>query len=173
MWHVFIRTLLYSFYKTHRVAGCLMYTALSTVDIVLYKYYYYLSFSGKHRAHCNWWPQYTVVWLWHNYSYETRLSLDKQTAVTLSLFSFRLTMTAVICWSMKMRIVARIAGSIVAGITQTGMSNGFTIQPRVGNVGWRQWHDDDNDNIKQHHEQVSGLCITFFSLVIITTIAAK
>ena len=43
-------------------------------------------------------------------------------------------MTAVICWSMKMRIVARSAGMIAAGIVQPGFSKGLITQPRSGKL---------------------------------------
>ena len=54
---------------------------------------------------------------------------------TLSLFSCRLTMTAVICWSMKMRIVASIAGAIAAGIVHQALVKGLMTHPRPLQVG--------------------------------------
>lgn len=57
-------------------------------------------------------------------------------SLTLSLFSFRLTMTAVICWSMKIRMVTNRAGRMLAGYTHQGFfPNGATNQPRSGRVG--------------------------------------
>jgi len=51
--------------------------------------------------------------------------------LTLSLFSLRLTMTAVICWSMKIRIIASNAGGIAAnGVHHSFLPKGFTIHPR-------------------------------------------
>ena len=58
---------------------------------------------------------------------------------TLSLFSFLLTMTAVICWSMKSKMVASRAGKMDATHSQVGFFswNGDTNQPRVSwFVGW-------------------------------------
>ena len=55
---------------------------------------------------------------------------------TLSLFSFLFTMTAVICWSMKIKIVASRAGMMAAIGSHPGfLSIGFTIQPLLSLVG--------------------------------------
>lgn len=56
--------------------------------------------------------------------------------LTCSLYSLRLRMTAVICWSMKMRMVTRTAGTADTKQTHHGLApNGKTIQPRAGFVG--------------------------------------
>lgn len=58
---------------------------------------------------------------------------------TLSLLLLRLTITAVICWSMKIRIVARNAGGIAAKLSHhlSGLrAIGFMNQPRSGIVGF-------------------------------------
>ena len=48
---------------------------------------------------------------------------------TLSFNSFLLIMTAVICWSIKIKIVAIIAGSMASGISQSlFFSTGETTQ---------------------------------------------
>lgn len=61
-----------------------------------------------------------------------------QEEFTFSLFSFLLTMTALICWSMKMRMVTSRAGTKLARYTHHGFfPNGITIQPRSGRVGYR------------------------------------
>ena len=44
-------------------------------------------------------------------------------------------MTAVICWSMKMRMVARRAGAMAAGTVHHGLVNGSTNQPLPSHVG--------------------------------------
>jgi hypothetical protein len=38
---------------------------------------------------------------------------------------------------MKIKMVARSAGKMAAGITQAGFENGFTIQPRSSRVGYK------------------------------------
>lgn len=54
---------------------------------------------------------------------------------TLSLFSRRLTMTAVICWSIKMRITANKAGPIAAKDVHQGFPlKGGIIHPRFYHV---------------------------------------
>lgn len=56
--------------------------------------------------------------------------------LTCSLYSLRLRMTAVICWSMKMRMVTRTAGTADTRQTHHGLApKGKTIQPRAGFVG--------------------------------------
>ena len=57
--------------------------------------------------------------------------------LTFSLFSFRLTITAVICWSMKIRMTASRAGIIDAGITHHGFFSlsGLMNHSRLGRVG--------------------------------------
>lgn len=56
--------------------------------------------------------------------------------LTCSLYSLRLRMTAVICWSMKMRMVTRMAGTTDTRQTHHGLApKGKTIQPRAGFVG--------------------------------------
>ncbi|KAF3839018.1 hypothetical protein F7725_017735 [Dissostichus mawsoni] len=53
-----------------------------------------------------------------------------------SLFSFLLTMTAVICWSMKMRIVQSSAGTAAASSVHHGfVPRGEISQPRELDVG--------------------------------------
>lgn len=55
---------------------------------------------------------------------------------TFSLFSLRLTITAVICWSMNMRIVARSAGIGATTTDHTGLwLNGAINHDREGSVG--------------------------------------
>lgn len=55
---------------------------------------------------------------------------------TLSLCSFLLMMTAVICWSMKIKIVQSKAGIIAAMIVHHGFGpKGVTNQPRSSLVG--------------------------------------
>lgn len=62
--------------------------------------------------------------------------------LTFSLYSLRLRMTAVICWSMKMRMVTRTAGTAAARQTHQGLApKGRTIQPRLGFVGYRRQKD--------------------------------
>ena len=58
--------------------------------------------------------------------------------ITLSLFSFRLTITDVICWSKKIKMEARIAGITDARMIHQGFLwlMGLMIQPRSGLVGW-------------------------------------
>lgn len=59
---------------------------------------------------------------------------DLSSSLTFKLNSFRLMITAVICWSMKIKIVAIIAGTIAAGIVQIGfLSKNGINQPR----SWR------------------------------------
>lgn len=56
--------------------------------------------------------------------------------LTCSLYSLRLRMTAVICWSMKMRMVTRTAGTTDTRQTHHGLApKGKMIQPRTGFVG--------------------------------------
>src|SRR4029434_10081400 len=56
---------------------------------------------------------------------------------TLSLCSFLLTMTAVICWSMNSRMVTSSAGRLAARYTHQGVPpKGGTNQPRLGFVGY-------------------------------------
>lgn len=57
--------------------------------------------------------------------------------ITLSLFSFLLTITDVICWSRNTRIDAKIAGMADARIIHHGFFSliGLMIQPRSGLVG--------------------------------------
>ena len=58
-------------------------------------------------------------------------------SLTLSLYSARLRMTPVICWSMKMRIVNSRAGRAAATLSHQGLApKGDTSQPRPGSVGW-------------------------------------
>ena len=53
--------------------------------------------------------------------------------------SLRLTMTAVICWSMKMRMVANRAGMMAAAIAQFAFLKGSITQPRsAAFVGWQK-----------------------------------
>lgn len=58
--------------------------------------------------------------------------------ITLSLFSFRLTITDVICWSKKIKMEARIAGITDARMIHQGFLSlmGLMIHPRSGLVGW-------------------------------------
>lgn len=68
-----------------------------------------------------------LIWIWL-----------KKCCLTSSLCSLRLTITAVICWSMKMRIVQRRAGidatkAVHHGFRPIGLMN----QPRSSLVGWR------------------------------------
>lgn len=66
-----------------------------------------------------------------------RVSQQTRSRPTLSLCSLRLTMTAVICWSMKSRMVTSRAGTDAARYTHQGFPpNGGTNQPRFGLVGW-------------------------------------
>lgn len=56
---------------------------------------------------------------------------------TFSLCSLRLMMTAVICWSMKMRMVQRSAGMQVIMVVHHGLGpKGLISQPRSSLVGW-------------------------------------
>lgn len=58
--------------------------------------------------------------------------------LTSSLCSLRLMMTAVICWSMKMRMVQRRAGIEAARTVHHGLRPiGLISQPRSSLVGWR------------------------------------
>lgn len=62
---------------------------------------------------------------------------ETQSIPTLSLCSFLLTMTAVICWSMKMRIVTSSAGMAAARYTHHGFPpKGGINQPLSGLVGF-------------------------------------
>lgn len=62
----------------------------------------------------------------------------KKCCLTSSLCSLRLIMTAVICWSMKMRIVQRRAGIDAAKAVHHGFRPiGLMNQPRSSLVGWR------------------------------------
>lgn len=57
--------------------------------------------------------------------------------LTRSLYSARLRMTAVICWSMKMRIDSSRAGRAAATLSHQGLvPKGDTSQSRPGSVGW-------------------------------------
>lgn len=59
------------------------------------------------------------------------------TGLTRSLYSARLRMTPVICWSMKMRIDNSRAGRAAATLSHQGLApKGDTSQPRPGSVGW-------------------------------------
>lgn len=62
--------------------------------------------------------------------------------LTRSLYSARLRMTAVICWSMKMRIDSSRAGRAAATLSHQGLvPKGDTSQSRPGSVGWgRTFH---------------------------------
>ena len=54
----------------------------------------------------------------------------------MSLCSFLLTMTAVICWSMKIRMDPNRAGMMAITLLHTGFPlNGGITQPRDSNVG--------------------------------------
>ena len=76
-------------------------------------------------------PPSSLLTLW-----EEAVLLPPSTRLTLSLFSFRLTMTAVICWSMKIRMVTSRAGRMLARYTHHGFfPKGATNQPRSGRVG--------------------------------------
>lgn len=76
-------------------------------------------------------PPSSLLTLW-----EEAVPLPPSTRLTLSLFSFLLTMTAVICWSMKIRIVTSRAGRMLARYTHHGFfPKGATNQPRSGRVG--------------------------------------
>jgi len=62
--------------------------------------------------------------------------------ITLSLCSFLFTITAVICWSMKIRMVTNKAGMAAARYTHQGFPpNGATNQPRFGLVGLKKRED--------------------------------
>lgn len=57
--------------------------------------------------------------------------------LTRNLYSARLRMTPVICWSMKMRIDNSRAGRAAATLNHQGLApKGDTSQPRPGSVGW-------------------------------------
>lgn len=59
--------------------------------------------------------------------------------LTRSLYSARLRITAVICWSMKMRIDSSRAGRAAATLSHQGLvPKGDTSQPRPGSVGWKR-----------------------------------
>lgn len=62
--------------------------------------------------------------------------------LTRSLYSARLRMTAVICWSMKMRIDSSRAGRAAATLSHQGLvPKDDTSQSRPGSVGWgRTFH---------------------------------
>lgn len=56
--------------------------------------------------------------------------------LTFSLFSFLLMMTAVICWSMKMRMVQSSAGTAAASSVHHGFGpSGEISHPRFSDVG--------------------------------------
>lgn len=62
--------------------------------------------------------------------------LDTHAGLTLSLCSLRLMMTAVICWSIKMRMVQSRAGSAAMGNVHQGLlPSGSISHPRVLDVG--------------------------------------
>lgn len=65
------------------------------------------------------------------------MKIEKVKEITLSLFSFLLTITDVICWSRNTRIDAKIAGMADARIIHHGFFSliGLMIQPRSGLVG--------------------------------------
>lgn len=66
----------------------------------------------------------------------TALVLSLNCAPTFSLCSFLLTITAVICWSMNIRMVTSRAGSADARYTHQGFPpKGGTNQPLAGFVG--------------------------------------
>lgn len=78
---------------------------------------------------------------------------------TLSLFSFLLMMTAVICWSMKIRMTPRSAGKMPRIADHHGLwLKGWIIQPLFGKVGLNSWGTWSNtvlesiskDNILMH-----------------------
>ena len=56
---------------------------------------------------------------------------------TCSLFSFLFTITAVICWSMKIKMVAKMAGRTLRMINHQGFLSlsGLMSQERPGRVG--------------------------------------
>ena len=57
---------------------------------------------------------------------------------TFNLFSLRFTITAVICWSMNIRMVASMAGAALRSINHQGFLSliGLINQGRPGLVGW-------------------------------------
>ena len=80
---------------------------------------------------------------------------NKVETLTTSLFSLRLTMTAVICWSMKMSIVASRAGRKAANIQYHLMSSGFTSQLRSADVGCTAHTTLTASLLSQHHNSHS------------------
>lgn len=76
-------------------------------------------------------PGVSVPWSRGVWSYPAGL--------TRSLYSARLRMTAVICWSMKMRIDSSRAGRAAATLSHQGLApKGDTSHPRPGSVGWER-----------------------------------
>lgn len=83
--------------------------------------------------------------------------------LTLSLYSARLRMTAVICWSMKMRIDSSRAGRAAATLSHQGLApKGDTSQPRPGSVGWgRASHGQVEEGLPRA-PHLHSLALAFF-----------
>lgn len=76
-------------------------------------------------------------------------------ALTLSLCSLRLTMTAVICWSIKMRMVQSRAGSAATSSVHHGLvPSGSISQPRFFEVGCREKAEKV---LNARHEIIHGI----------------
>lgn len=72
-------------------------------------------------------------------TFQARLQPPGVRVLTFSLCSFLLTITAVICWSINMRMVTSSAGSAAARYTHQGFPpKGGMSQPLWGFVGWRR-----------------------------------
>ena len=87
---------------------------------------------------------------------------------TINLFSFLLTITAVICWSIKIKMVAKSAGTMAANIVHSGFSpNGITSHSLLGLVGWNKIKKI-NDNYVGLNEVLSTNTILKLLLTLIT-----
>lgn len=80
--------------------------------------------------------------------------------LTRSLYSARLRMTAVICWSMKMRIDSSRAGRAAATLSHQGLvPKDDTSQSRPGSVGWgRAFHGQIGEGLpRAPHPHIPAL----------------
>ena len=87
---------------------------------------------------------------------------------TSNLFSFLLTITPVICWSIKIKMVAKSAGIMAANIVHSGFSpNGVTSHSLLGLVGCNKIKKI-NDNYVGLNEVLSTNTILKLLLTLIT-----
>lgn len=81
----------------------------------------------------------TYIWSAHTYTHTSSVKPTLNNIHTKSLCSLRFIMTAVICWSMKMRMVQRRAGIGAASTVHHGFRPmGLINQPRSSRVGCKR-----------------------------------